>query len=312
MALPPIPLPPFPNVPNAPGVPAVLRAVQGAPAQFTGTLTGVLAANGVDFTGQVQGLLAQASGAVSPILGSVRGVIDAAHNVSAALSSGSVTGQLLGRITGSVDAVTGVIQGAISGVVNQISGALGGLALTDSASVSAEAAEPFVWGIYDKDGAPVLTGDSVKAVEPSKEFRISSFPVENGTFNSYNKVEVPGEVRLTFFQGGSESDRSVFLGTLDNLARTLDLYSVLTPEITYTSLNITHWSYERTAANGVTLLSVDVMLTQVRDTGEAVFTQTKAADGANPVNTGPVQTQAPTTAQATSFDSSLAGAPGLP
>lgn len=306
MPLPIIVVPPFPNVPSAPGVPPVLRSAVGAVNSLTGGLTGVLDVRTGAFTGSVAGVLAQASGQVGTALGTLRGVLDASNNLSGILS-GNVGGQVVGALTGVVDRVTGVIQAKISGVVDGLTGGFAALS-GDSPTINAEA-EPFQWGIYLSSGAPAITGDNVAAVEYTRDFRIATFPIESGGFESYNKVAQPYSVRLTFTQGGTVADRTAFLDAVEAAQASLDLYDVATPEKTYVGLNVVHVDMRRTSKNGATLLTVDVGLEQVRTAAAAAFSNTKAPSGADGVNAGAVQPAAPTPPQAVAIDSALAGAP---
>ena len=148
------------------------------------------------------------------------------------------------------------------------------------------------WGIFDDGGNPVLTGDCVAEVGYRSESRISDYPVEQGGFASYNKVQLPIVGLVSFMVGGADRDRAAFLKTAQGLQTSLDLYSIVMPEITYPSVNVTGINYRRTSRQGATLLRVEVMFEEVRVTAQATFTNTATPSGASPVNSGTV---APTT-----------------
>jgi hypothetical protein len=192
--------------------------------------------------------------------------------------------------------------------------------LAADAAQIAKAFAPPQWGIFSIFGTPLLTGDSVIAVDYRREYRISDYPVEEGSFGSYNKVAEPYDVRVTIAVSGKGSilsnlatggalgaiitgvdsaaiNRMQFLNQLEAAAASLDLVEVHTPEYTYTSLNIVHHDYRREARNGVTLLTVDIWLRQVRITATSQFTQTQDPSGANAVSGGSVQASSPTTGQ---------------
>ena len=134
------------------------------------------------------------------------------------------------------------------------------------------------WGIF-KDGTPVILADSVIEVDFKKEWRIADYPVEQGAFQSYNKVETPFDAKVKLSKGGKEADRQEFLDTIDDIAGTLDLYDVVTPEKTYIGANISHYDYRRQALNGVGIIVVELFLVEVRATATATF--------ANPDFVGP-------------------------
>ena len=51
------------------------------------------------------------------------------------------------------------------------------------------------WGLY-QGGAPVIIAETVTAVDYRKEYTISDYPVEEGGFESFDKVELPGDFHL--------------------------------------------------------------------------------------------------------------------
>lgn len=153
------------------------------------------------------------------------------------------------------------------------------------------------WGIYTQTGEKALDIDSMLAVDPSQEYRISDYPVEAGGFQSYNKVTMPGETRLTVTKGGNASVRQAFLNSLAELARSIETVSVLTPDENYLDRNLVRFDYRRTADSGATLLIVDLMLVEVRQTAESEYMNSKFPSGADVVNDGPVRPETPNAAQ---------------
>src|SRR4051812_9617013 len=61
-----------------------------------------------------------------------------------------------------------------------------------------------VWGIYDEDNNPALIVDSILVVKPSNGSKISDFPVEDGGFASFNKVQSPYSVKVRISVGGDD------------------------------------------------------------------------------------------------------------
>ncbi len=147
------------------------------------------------------------------------------------------------------------------------------------------------WGLYKADGTLALAVDSVISAEPMREFRLSDYITEKGGFETYNKVALPGEVRVTVTKGGDDSEREAFLNDLDKLIETIDLYSFVMPDGTLRDRSVIHYDYRRTREQGATLLTVELMLTEVRQTAQSAFTDSKAPEGDNPTQAGPVQSQ---------------------
>jgi hypothetical protein len=185
------------------------------------------------------------------------------------------------------------------------------LMTSDAPGVQAQAAKP-TWGIYLK-GALAIAADSIVKVEYKNDWRISNAPQEAGAFQSYNKVASPFDSRISMTKGGhSSSERQAFLAAVDAAAKSLNLYDIVTPEATYSNANIIQYSYQRSAHNGVTLLTVQLAFSEVRQALAPLFTTTTGGgapvaaikspakpSGADPVSAGTVQPQKPTPAQTT-------------
>jgi len=177
------------------------------------------------------------------------------------------------------------------------------------------------WGIYDSAGNalgdpsqisgfwagaleslglnPWLSTLSTNSVDYSKETKISDFPVERGSFASYNKVELPANPVVTLCFMGSESDRTSFLDAIDAACKSTDLYTVTTPEKDYIDHSLERYNYQRRAEKGATLLFVEISLKEVRNV-TATYTQSQIDTpkdvGADPAaDNGKTQTTTPQT-----------------
>lgn len=167
------------------------------------------------------------------------------------------------------------------------------------------------WKILDANtSAPVIVPDTVPRFEYRGEARVSDYPVEQGAFASYNKVQVPFDVRMTmvcsgsnFAQKGAQALRNAvglsigqnlmqrpdFLDTLDYMRLTTDLFVIVTPDKTYPNVNLEHFDYRRETTNGATMLIVEAWFREVRVSGAAKYTNdTAAPSGADPVGLGTV------------------------
>jgi hypothetical protein len=164
------------------------------------------------------------------------------------------------------------------------------------------------WGIFDSDGAQLglnitgstttlqsigntlldqLTGNSMPVLSTVgfdflKEMKVSDFPVEQGGFASYNKVEMPANPTVTLAFAGSESDRTAFLAAIDAATKSTNLYNVVTPEVNYINYTIERYRYSRRAYKGATLLLVDVTLKEIRQVSASFATVSPIV---NPQNT---------------------------
>lgn len=149
-----------------------------------------------------------------------------------------------------------------------------------------------VWGIY-LDGDRVIEADSLAAFDLRQDNPISDYQVEDGGFQSYDKVQLPTEIRVRVACGGDIAARQTFLQSIDAVMNTTDLYDVVTPEAVYPSYNFTHRDFRRSGDQGNGLIVVDLWLTQVRESAQASFTNTQTPGGAGQQNSGNVQPQTP-------------------
>lgn len=145
------------------------------------------------------------------------------------------------------------------------------------------------WGFF-LDGQPVIVCDNVLSFNFKQEFAISDYPVEQGGFASFNKVQIPINIGFRFSTGGSVEQRAAFIQSIAAIVGDLNFYSALTPENEWDSLNLVHWSINREAARGNGLLVIDVLAFEVRIGDQANnFQDTAQPSGAGNTNTGPVQ-----------------------
>ena len=135
------------------------------------------------------------------------------------------------------------------------------------------------WGLY-QNGSAVITAETVTAVDYRKEYTVSDYPVEEGGFESFDKVELPGDFRLRF-ASGLRATRAALLSSLQAVAGTTQVFSGVTPDVVYPSFTISHLDYRRTASAGVNLLQIDVWCLEVRQTGSAGTSNASQASGAD-------------------------------
>lgn len=119
------------------------------------------------------------------------------------------------------------------------------------------------WGVF-KGGRPVIEFDAFISIDFRRGWVLADFPLEQGAFESYDKVSLPFDVRVKFAAGGSIQRREALLASIESIAKTLELYDVVTPEVVYSSVNVQHYDYRRTATNGNGLLTVELWLLEVR------------------------------------------------
>lgn len=182
--------------------------------------------------------------------------------------------------------------GQVANVVNNAN-----LVLADAANILGIFGPP-QWGLFNDDGSLALAPDSIISVDFKRDWKVPNYPQEEGAFETYNKVTMPFDARVRMTKGGTDAQRSAFLDAVDVAADSLNLYDVVMPDVTYQNANIVNYSYQRSATNGVGLLTVDLWLLEIRQTATATFSNTAAPSGADPVSNGSVQPVSAATTQA--------------
>lgn len=159
------------------------------------------------------------------------------------------------------------------------------------------------WGVFDSNGNKVIDPDNVFAFSDRAEWRESDYPVQRGTFASFNKVVVPFEDTLRMTKGGSLSDRQKFLKSIDDIAGDTNLYQIRTPEKTYLNMNILRRELLRRSSEGAYFLEVDIFFRNIiEQTPQYSTAAANTANAQNPpalptVNQGNVQAVPLTSAQ---------------
>src|SRR5690348_2017993 len=134
------------------------------------------------------------------------------------------------------------------------------------------------WAIYANGTSdPAIEPDSFVGIEFRGEARISDYPVEQGAFDTYNKVQVPREIRVKLACSNEAMPRGDFLSQLEAMKQGIDIYDISTPDLLYESFNLTHYDYTRRSTNGVSMIVADCWFEEVRQTGSASYSASNAS-----------------------------------
>lgn len=136
------------------------------------------------------------------------------------------------------------------------------------------------WGLF-QNGEPVVVCDNVLAFGFQQRFDASDYQVEDGGFETYNKVQEPFDVRLRFSTGGSTAAKQAFIASIAAIIASTDLFDGVTPEQTYSNINPVFQSYDRSAVRGLGLMTIDVHCIEIRPTGQTQFTTNTATSGSS-------------------------------
>lgn len=320
----------FPDVPNVPGVPALPRIPPQIFDQVSSGLNG--AADLMDAVSAACSTTPTAH--VSTVLNSVTSASSLVNGVGSLLNQypSTLFNQFTAPVAGYSSTLSGlvtVINGAptnplssISGTVNTLSDQLDSTtfdfeeqslaqdepteAIPVSESITVTATKGVTWGIVDSSGNTVVEGGNFVSLEYKQDWAIADYPIEDGGFESYDKVSLPFDARVVVSCGGPVADREAFLASIQAIAGDLKLYSIRMPEQTLSNVNVQHIDFSRRNDDGVGLLKVAIYLLEVRTNAQVGFsstgtpaspTATKAPAGQATQSNGTVQAQDPTSAQ---------------
>jgi hypothetical protein len=160
---------------------------------------------------------------------------------------------------------------------NQINVQLGALqaAIWDFISVKEQ------WSIVDSYGTVITTFDSFVEIEAVNPTTVSNFPVQSGSFASYNKVNLPKPITVVLVKGGSAQEMAKFITIINMVTNSTYLYTVITPTATYNNMNIELSGYRQTAEEGSHLIRAELRMIEVREV-LAKYTQTELKNAKTP------------------------------
>lgn len=121
-----------------------------------------------------------------------------------------------------------------------------------------------VWGIVNEFGIPVVLADTVLGMNYDAGSSISKYPVEQGSFASFNKVNAPSMATVQMAKGsGGVLERGLFLAQLEGLLKSTLSFHIITPEYVYLNFQIVGINHARTAQDGATMITVNLDLEEV-------------------------------------------------
>lgn len=141
-----------------------------------------------------------------------------------------------------------------------------------------------VWGVFDQSGKAVIHPESYQGFENQNRWKISEFPLQDGDFQSYNKVIIPRTITLKLTQGGSLQQRTALLSALAAIGGDTNLYNIIVPEGVYLGFNCDGFTVRRMGREGAYFFAdLDVRFTNIRQ-AKSVYSSTTAntANAANP------------------------------
>jgi hypothetical protein len=108
-----------------------------------------------------------------------------------------------------------------------------------------------------------LEPDNFISIDYTASQNISNYPIEQGQFATYNKINNPNQVILKVSVGGSESKKNDFLNDVEKMARSFDYFEVVAPSGSYKNLTVESYEYRREVSSGVGVLAVTIHFVEI-------------------------------------------------
>lgn len=137
-----------------------------------------------------------------------------------------------------------------------------GLSLGGAALINAVFGK--TWGIVNQFGIPIVLADTVVSMNYDAGSSISKYPVEQGSFASYNKVNAPSMATVSMAKGsGGSQERGGLLAQIEALLKSTVSFHIITPEYVYLNYQIVGINHARSAQDGATMITVNIDLEEV-------------------------------------------------
>lgn len=150
------------------------------------------------------------------------------------------------------------------------------------------------WTITDDDGNAV-DFTSFISLETRVMGQVTSYPVENGAFATYNKVQDPSLHRVTLAKQGSNTEFAAIIAKLDEYKVAAKKLHIATPSTLYAPATLESYNFKHTQESGAGLLIVELELVEVCEVETSVtttvITKPKNPTSSRKKNTGKTQTE---------------------
>jgi hypothetical protein len=162
------------------------------------------------------------------------------------------------------------------------------------------------WSVYDTNTMrPICSFDTFYGFSYTKKNTVTEYPIEQGSFATYNKQTAPFNAGVILIKSGLNfnSDRKRFLDTLEDYCDSTKLVDIATPSKTYIGCTLGGLDYKHMPDDGADLLVVSLDIKQIKElvpiSSANLITSPKNLNAASTVSVG--------TKQAVPFDISAIG-----
>ena len=121
------------------------------------------------------------------------------------------------------------------------------------------------WTILDEAGGKAFDFDVFLTASVKAESKVTTMPVEEGGFVSFNLVETPLEVTCTLAKRGFPEEIGPVVDALRQYASNTKLLSIVTPEGEYKRMHLAKVAFDRSAEVGTDLLVAECSFVEIRE-----------------------------------------------
>lgn len=152
-------------------------------------------------------------------------------------------------------------------------------------------------------GGQLVQFTSVISVDVLNEGQALSYPIEEGSFMSYNKVQSPLDIQVTLAKMGLPFEFADILKTLDKYQAEALKLMVVTPSAFFDSMTLESYAHRHDQRRNSNMLTVDLHLIEVKEvqsqTTNVEVSSPKNQTSAGKTNMGKQQAKAPAPATST-------------
>ena len=151
------------------------------------------------------------------------------------------------------------------------------------------------WTIVDEEGTTAVTFTSFIDIDVRNEGQVLSYPIEEGGFANYNKVQSPLDIHVTLATQGTDVEFEHILNKLNEYQAEAVKLFVSTPSAYYGPVTLESYSNKRTRESGAGQLTVELVFVEIREVQTQVttrvITKPKNPTSSSKTNTGKTQTE---------------------
>lgn len=137
------------------------------------------------------------------------------------------------------------------------------------------------WGLISENMEDIVPFQTIVSLQISDQSKVVTTIIENGSFASYNKTDLPSEIKLTAILAGDVPEQQSSLAILRTYKKITDIVGVLTPFEYYDHMNLTGIVVSRTVENGATQTFVDLTLEEIREVNVRTESMSRASQTKN-------------------------------